>query len=174
MDGGPDLDPILVVHSLWRLFADERRLFLVQSQVKVRRTSTGVVVVQFHVIAAKTPHINMRESGTDPGFPLGGGANHPAEGRQHMNSPNVPKNCGCAPSKSASSNFLGTRVFISLHILSMWETTVMHKLAGVVKILVQILSWIPPSPPPRKWNLSEMMGLWVWVCRIPLPPKMKT
>ena len=32
-------------------------------------------------------------SGTDLGFPVGGGANPPGEGRQHTNLPDFPKNC---------------------------------------------------------------------------------
>ena len=32
-------------------------------------------------------------SGTDPGFPVGGGASPPGEGRQHTNLPDFPKNC---------------------------------------------------------------------------------
>ena len=34
----------------------------------------------------------MLISGADPGFPVGGGANHPG-GRQHTKLPNFPKNC---------------------------------------------------------------------------------
>ena len=65
MNGRPDLYPVLVVYGLRRLRADKRRLFLVQTQIKVRRSSSRVVVVQFQVIAAKTPHKNMWELSRD-------------------------------------------------------------------------------------------------------------
>ena len=32
---------------------------------------------------------------------------------------------------------------------------------------------IPPSPPPRKWQLSEILALWLFSCRIPPSPPRK-
>ena len=65
MNGGPNLYPVLLVYGLRRLRADERRLFLVHTQVKVCPSSPRVVVVQFQVIAAKIPHKNMWELSRD-------------------------------------------------------------------------------------------------------------
>ena len=70
-----------------------------------------------------------------------------------------------------------SRLLISLHIRSMWETICDAWACWSGWKFDPNSTEYPYSaiqntrPPPRKWKLSEILALWLFSCRIPPPPK---